>query len=288
VIKAADLAEGEAFLEERRVLGLIVISSGLEARLASNDGAFVSFIPARGTNAGRVVGKYAAAAAVALKTEQRYRDEFAAVGAGAPPLRAGAEHILSVSYDGPPLLQDAFALTPGYGTPAVFVLLIALYAALTLAGPDRRRIVMRGPNALILDYFGGFLAVFSVCALLLSGYFLSGFFIYGALPDRNAVGAFVALALFSIALGGLAAALGLRRVSVWLFLPWLLVNAALGGALWGVAFSHPLVAPLLPVRHALYACAGQTEHIFFLSVFALTLTALTIPILRRIPVRNRR
>jgi hypothetical protein len=261
VTETKGLAEGKDLLEKRRVLGLVVIEAGLEDRIASNDGAFVSFIPAPGTNAGRVAGKYAAAAAVALQAEQRLRNALAALGAEAPSLRAEAEEVLSVAYDGPPLLQDAFASVPGYGTPAIFVLSIAVYAALTLAGPDRRRVVMRGRAALAMDYFGGFFAVSFVCALLLAAYFLSVFLLYGLPADRNAMCAFAALGLYCVALGGLIAALGLRKAAVWLFLPWLLANISLGGALWGVAFSNPVVAPLLPVRHALYGCAGDAEHV---------------------------
>jgi hypothetical protein len=102
------------------------------------------------------------------------------------------------------------------------------------------------------------------------------------------VGAFIALDLYSVALGGLTAALGLRRIFVWLFLPWLPVNAALGGALWGVAFSHPLVAPLLPVRHALYACAGRTEHSLFLLALAAALMLAAVLRLRFLPAARRR
>jgi hypothetical protein len=279
VTESASIAEAEILLENRKVLGLVIIYDGLEDRLAANKGAFVSFVPAPGTNAGRVVGKYAAAAAVALQAEQRFQNELAALGATPPSLRAGVARVLSVAYDGPPVLQDAFSVTPPYGTPAIFILPAAVYAALTLTGPDRRRIVMRGRRALAMDCFGGFLAVFSVCALLLAAYFLSGFLIYGVPPGQSAPGAFVALALYSVALGGLVAALGLRRAAVWLFLPWLLANISLGGALWGVAVSNPLIAPLLPVRYALYGCAGHAEYSVRLLLLALLLLACALCVL---------
>ncbi|MDR0570987.1 MAG: ABC transporter permease [Clostridiales Family XIII bacterium] len=264
VVVAGSEEEARRLAREQKVLGAVIIRDGMEARVARGREA-VRLVPARMANADRVVREHVALALVELRARWRLLRELDALGGEPTEAAAAGEAPLSVVYEGPPSVWEPSEITPGYGLPALFVLILALQGAFMMPGPDRRGLVLCGRRGALRDYAACMAALFSVWAVVLALFFVSAWRIYGVAAGSGAVGAFAALCFYCAALGGALAALGLRKAAAWIFVSWMFMNMTLGGGLWGMPFSVPVLRPFLPLEQVLGACAG-TGGALFLSV----------------------
>jgi hypothetical protein len=257
-------ASAKRLAESQQALGAVIIDKDLKSRVTKGRNA-VRFIPAPGSSGGLVVKEHVAAAIVALRAEDRYRREIEGLGGTTVDLQSVYEPVLSVEYLGPPLLASQSGLTPEYGLPALFVLILTLLGALSLPGPDSKRTLLQGSVSLITDFFSGIAALLTLEVFILSIFFLSCHFIYDAPPTITAIFSFAALSFYCVTFGGLIAALRLRRLAVWIFIPWLLLNMTLGGGLWGISFSNSVTRFLLPLAPALTGSMGYYSSVVYLT-----------------------
>ena len=268
LIEADSEAAVKKMARRQEVLGAVIIDKDLNARITKGRNA-VRFVPSPGSAGGRVVKEHVAAAVVALKAEDSYRREIRGLGGEAADLRSVYEPVLTVKYDGPPLLINTSSFSPGYGIPALFILILSLFGALTLPGPDSRRALLKGVASLFKDFVSGMAALLTLGAFILSAFFISCRFLYDAPPSLVAIVSFAALCIYCVSFGALIAALNLRKIAVWIFIPWLLLNMTLGGGLWGIPFSAPIVGLFLPITQVLLGCEGYLFGIINLSAAAL-------------------
>jgi hypothetical protein len=264
--------------ENQKVLGAVIVDKDLKSRITKGRNA-VRFIPAPGSSGGLVVKEHVAAALVALRAEDRYRREIEDLGGTAVDLQSVYEPVLSVEYIGPQLLANNSGLTPGYGVPALFILIMTLFGALTLPGADSKRTLLHGGISLIMDFFSGIAALLTLGVFTISIFFFSCYFMYDVTPTLPAIFAYVSLSFYCAAFGGLIAALGLKRIAVWIFIPWLLLNMTLGGGLWGVSFLTPVTRLFLPLEQVLICCAGNASAVVYLVAVALSYFIVSVVLL---------
>jgi hypothetical protein len=276
VVVTDTAAEAMEMARDQRVLAAILIPDDFSERISGSGADSVIFHPSPGTDAGLVAKEYIVAAVLKLRAEEQFRSEMTALGAYTPELEQDFTPVLTVSYEGPPLTYDPLSLTPGFGAPAIFVLLLTFYGASIMPGTDMKRLTARGSQALIRDFFSAAFALLSVWAVLTFICLGSGVLLYGKAPELNVILSFAALCVYCAAASGLIAALGLRRQAVWILLPWLILNMTAGGAIWGLALAPPFMKPFLPIAFFLEGCAAYTGSINSLWLSATAMSALSV------------
>jgi hypothetical protein len=272
-VETASAGEALGMAADRKALAAVIIPDGLRGRLLGDGAGSVLFYPSPGENSGLAAKEYVIAAVLKLRAEERFGAEMMALGITPPDIGRDSSPILTVSYDGPPLTFDPFAVTPGFGVPAIFMLLLAFYSASAMPGVDMKRLAARGSQALIRSYISAASALLMVFATLSAVYLAVGSALYGGAPGLDVKASFLALCAYCTAAGGAIAAFGARRHATWILMPWIVANMTIGGGIWGLSFAPGPMRPFLPVAYFIEGCAGHAGSIARLWACAAMLAA---------------
>lgn len=158
--------------------------------------------------------------------------------------------IVLVEREGPLLQSGPYIVPPVYSIPALFLLLSFLHAAAFAVGSDNPRWRMRGARVLKQASLLSLLAVFCYWSVAILAYTVGMRFIYKLDVPLPVILSLFGITAFSISAGGLLAYYGKRHLSVWIFVPLLLLNMTVGGGLWNAvdtSIKFPLVLPITAV-----------------------------------------
>jgi hypothetical protein len=177
---------------------------------------------------------------------------------------------LSVEYEGPEWEPAPFLAPPAYGIGALFLLLAFLHACVVIPGVDDRQLMVcmgnhrrgtrthRWPNPVVVDCACAFLPLAALwcCEILL---YVGGLrFFYDVEAPAAVVIALLGLCVLALAAGSAVAMAGKRGWAAYMFMGWLILNATLGGGLYGkLGQPWTLIAPITPVAWVLEAAEGQ-------------------------------
>ena len=244
-------AQMQDIFDDYSFIGFVEIPEYFTDHIVQGKSRAIIFYPAPGVTDTTEVEEYLTTELAILRTRLLLDRALSSLGAPpAEPMEDTAEWdpILTLSYYGPNEPQPFFD-APGYGVPALFLLLAFLHSANTVTGLDNRRAIMRGN--VLRPFLAGLIPIWLVWGLLVLAYLLGMRVFYDISVDSQTSAAFFALALYSASLGGLLAMTGHRSRASLFFVPWFLLNMTLGGGLWGGGVRIPLLAPLLPVSQVL-------------------------------------
>ena len=251
IVEVGASTQMQNIFDDYSFIGFVEIPEYFTDYMLQGKSRAISFYPAPGVTDTTEIEEYLMTELAILRTRLILDRALSSLGAPpAEPMEATAEWepILTLSYSGPNEPQPFFD-APGYGVPALFLLLAFLHSANTVMGLDNRRAVMRGN--VLRPFLAGLIPIWLVWGLLVSAYLLGMRAIYDITVDLQTSAAMFALALYSASLGGLLAMTGHRARASLLFVPWFLLNMTLGGGLWGGGVCAPLLAPLFPVSQVL-------------------------------------
>ena len=268
IIMAENETEGKTITDKRAVEGLLIIKSGFGDEIIKGGGNdTLEYAAAPGTNTSELISEAFSLTVIRMRSKillnkalAKLSEQAAANGGAAFSAYIRQEPVVSINFhDESPALTPF--ISPKHGMAAIFMTLSFLVSIFTLPGKEKSFLSIYSRKALIMDYTARFTAVLLlfICAMAL--YFTGCMAIYGVMPSGTEILACAALALFCIGLGAVTALLIVdKRTGIYIFIPFLLMNMTIGGAIWGRLFEIPALFKLfLPTAVFLDACVnGRT------------------------------
>ena len=249
----------QEIFEDRSLMGALVIPDYFADYVVGGKPQAALFYPAPGVADTAEIEEYLMTELVILRTQVLLEKALQSLGApleNATEDSAVWEPILTLSYDGP-VGQQPFSDLSLFGLPALLLLLSFLHSASASSGPDKKRAVMRGNEAVLRDFLAGQIAMLIVWSMVMVIYLLGMRIIYEVRVELLTAAALFALVFYAVSLGGLLAMTGKRIWAAWIFAPLFLLNMTIGGGLWDNGVRTLLLAPLLPVSQVLAAADGS-------------------------------
>ena len=261
-----DEIAGEALTSSRAVEGMLVIKPGFGSDIRKSARVeMLEYTSAPGTNSSEFMREAFSLVLIHMRSEILLLDALSdlseqAVVDGRLALAAYVgEPVVSVVFHSelPPL--TTLFVAPRHGLAAVFMTLAFLTAVFLLPGKSQEFLDIYGKKAIVLDYAARCVAVLITFLGAIALYFVGCMLIYGTSPSWVEVIALAALTLFCVGLGAVVALLVQdKRSGIYIYIPFLLLNMTLGGAVWGRLFStNQLFRFFMPVAIFLDACASH-------------------------------
>ena len=273
----SDFREGEELLNNRRVEALVVVKKGFEYAVWGYGcpvTAAVRIIPAPGTMSADVIREAVALSILRVRAFYMLETTLTEIGEISPEKirevhnRYAVENpVIGAVYFGPITLPLHAPIPPMHGAQALFLLLSLLHAAFALPGISG----VIGKSGKLKNFFAGSAALIIIWSAQLLAYLIVMSAIFASRPSVYEFVALFGLVVFCVGLGGLLSALSLGKTkTVYLFIPFFILNMTVGGGLWGRFASMPLIDILFPVAGALRGADGE---------FGIILTQLALGVL---------
>ena len=281
----SDFYEGEELLNSRRVEALVVVEKWFE--YAFRDGSpanaivgAVRIIPAPGTMSVDVIREAVALSILRVRAFNMLEEKLIAAGAdSAREIRevhnryAVENPVIGAVYFGPITIPLHAPIPPMHGAQALFLLLSMLHAAFVLPGISG--VICKSGK--LKNFFAGSAALIILWTAQLAAYLLVMSAIFVSRPAVHEFAALFGLIVLCVGLGGLLSAFSLGKTkTVYLFIPFFILNMTIGGGLWGRFASIPLMDILFPVAGALQGAGGEFGIILLqivLGAFMMTVAA---------------
>jgi len=261
-----DEAVAVALTNNRAVEGMLTIKPGFGSgiRESARD-EMLEYTTAPGTNTSEFMREAFSLVLIHMRAEILLLDALSdlseqAVVEGRLALSAYVgEPVVSVVFHSELPPPTTLFVAPRHGLAAVFMTLAFLAAVFLLPEKGQDFLNIYGNKAIILDYTARCAAVLITFFGAIVLYFVGCMLIYGTNPSLVEVMALVALTLFCVGLGAVVALLVQdKRSGIYIYIPFLLINMTLGGAVWGRLFStNQLFRFFMPVAIFLDACASH-------------------------------
>jgi len=261
-----DEATGVALTNSRAVEGMLTIKPGFgsDIRESTRD-EMLEYTAAPGTNTSEFMREAFSLVLIHMRSEILLLDALSDVSE-----QAVIDGRLALSeYVGEPVVSVVFhselpppttlLVAPRHGLAAVFMTLAFLVAVFFLPGKGKDFLNIYGNKALILDYIARCAAILITFFSAIVLYFIGCMLIYDSNPSWVEIVALTALTIFCVGLGAVVALLIQdKRSGIYIYIPFLLINLTLGGAVWGRLFStNQLFRFFLPVAIFLDACTSH-------------------------------
>jgi hypothetical protein len=277
---ALNYRDGEELLNSRRVEALVVVEPGFESAVTVGSPTYTAarIVPAPGTMSADVIREAVALSILRVRAFYMLETTLTEIGEISPieirqvHNRYAVENpVIGAVYFGPITIPIHAPIPPMHGAQALFLLLSLLHAAVALPGISG----VIGKSGKRKNLFAGSIALIVIWSAQLAAYLLVMSAIFASRPSVYEFAALFGLIVFCVGLGGLLSALSLGKTkTVYLFIPFFILNMTIGGALWGRFASIPLMDILFPVAGALRGADGELGIILtLLALGVLMMTA---------------
>jgi hypothetical protein len=235
--------EGKRLADRRKVEGILIIQPGFgdnlneSQRNQSRDKLLYTAAP--GTRTLELIGEILSLALLHMRAEimlmqalSEISGQAVAEGRTAFDNYTQDEPVISAVFHGELQAAELF-MSPEHGLAAVFMTLAFLISVLVLPGREKSLISIYSPLTRVKDYIARAVSVLLLFLAAIVVYFLSCAFIYGHLPLYTDVLACAALVVYCVGLGAVSALLIKdKRTGIYIYMPFVLLNMTIGGAVW--------------------------------------------------------
>ena len=267
IIAAESEAEGKTLTDRRAVEGMLFIRPGFSDNMKRNIRDLLVYTAAPGTRSSELISEVFSLTIIHMRAETLLTEALSIISGQAVLDGRIAfsnyiqnEPVVSAVFHDKSTATELF-ISPKHGLAAVFMTLSFLISIFMLPGREKSLISIFSVKARIMDYTARSVTILFLFFAAAGIYFTGCIFIYRSMPSCPEVFACAALAVFCTGLGAVTVLfIKDKRTGIYLYIPFLLLNMTIGGAVWGRVFN--ISAPfklILPSAVFLDAGINQLE-----------------------------